>query len=164
MPQHTIPPIFDKSSKVLILGSFPSVKSREQQFYYGHPQNRFWRVLSDILKSDLPSSTTEKVALLLQNHIALWDVISSCEIDGSDDSSIRDVVPNNLKLITNTADIKRVFTNGEAADKLYKKYCLSQTGITATRLPSTSPANAGYKLEELIRAWTLVAESLKDTK
>ncbi|MBP8640931.1 MAG: DNA-deoxyinosine glycosylase [Oscillospiraceae bacterium] len=164
MPQHTIPPIFDKSSKVLILGSFPSVKSREQQFYYGHPQNRFWRVLSDILKSDLPSSTTEKVALLLQNHIALWDVISSCEIDGSDDSSIRDIVPNNLKLITNTADIKRVFTNGEAEDKLYKKYCLSQTGITATRLPSTSPANAGYKLEELIRAWTLLAESLKDTK
>ena len=164
MPLHTIPPIFNKSSKVLILGSFPSVKSREQQFYYGHPQNRFWRVLAEVLKSDLPSSTAEKEALLLKNHIALWDVIASCEIEGSDDSSIRDVVPNNLKLITNTADIKCVFTNGGTADKLYRKYCLSQTGITATRLPSTSPANAGNMLEELIKAWTLVAESIEDTK
>ena len=164
MVQHTIPPIFDKSSKVLILGSFPSVKSREQQFYYGHPQNRFWRVLAEILKSDVPNSIEEKEALLRQNHIALWDVIASCEIDGSDDSSIRDVVPNDLRIITDTANIKKVFTNGGTADKLYRKYCLPQTGITATRLPSTSPANAGNKLEELFKAWKVVAESLEQAK
>ena len=164
MEQHTIPPIFDESSKVLVLGSFPSVKSREQQFYYGHPQNRFWRVLAGKLGRDVPVSPAEKEALLLKNHIALWDVIASCEIDGSDDSSIRDVVPNDLRIITNTAKIKQIFTNGGTADRLYRKYCLVQSGITSTRLPSTSPANAGSSIEALIKAWKAVAQSLEQAK
>ena len=164
MEQHTIPPIFDESSKVLILGSFPSVKSREQQFYYGHPQNRFWRVLAGILGCDVPVSPAEKESLLLQNHIALWDVIASCEIEGSDDSSIHSVTPNDLRIITNAVNIKRVFTNGGTADRLYRKYCLAQTGIAAARLPSTSPANAGISLEELIKAWKAVAQSLEQAK
>lgn len=164
MELHTIPPIFDDSSKVLVLGSFPSVKSREQQFYYGHPQNRFWRVLAGILGSIVPDSPAEKKALLLQNHIALWDVIASCEIEGSDDSSIHNVTPNDLGIITNTANIKRIFTNGGTADKLYRKYCLPLTGIAATRLPSTSPANAASSLDKLIKAWIAVIESLEQAK
>ena len=161
MEHHTIPPIYDENSKVLILGSFPSVKSRDVQFYYGHPQNRFWRVLAEIFCCELPSSNENKKALLLRNHIALWDVIASCDIEGSDDSSIRNVVPNDLRIITKTADIKRIFTNGGTADKLYRRYLLQQTGLAATRLPSTSPANAGSNLERLSKAWEIVCESLK---
>ncbi len=161
MQQHTIPPIFDENSKVLILGSFPSVKSREVQFYYGNPQNRFWRVMAGILDKELPNTVAEKGALLLQNNIALWDVIASCDINGSEDSTICNVLPNDLRKITKTAGINRIFTNGGTADKLYRKYCVSQTGIPAIHLPSTSPANAGYNLEKLTDAWKIVAESLK---
>ena len=160
MPQHTIPPIFDENSKVLILGSFPSVKSREVQFYYGHPQNRFWRVIAALFACPIPETVEEKTKLLLDNRIALWDVIAFCDIDGSDDSTIRNVTPNDLHVITKTADIKRIFTNGGKADMLYKKYCFSQTGILATRLPSTSPANAGSSLEKLIKAWEQITESI----
>jgi len=161
MEQHTIPPIFDENSKVLILGSFPSVKSREAQYNYGNPQNRFWRVLAGILGREVPSTPAEKGAMLLQNNIALWDVIAFCDIDGSDDSTIRNVIPNDIRIITDTADIKQIFTNGGTADKLYKKYCVSQTGIPAIRLPSTSPANAGSSLETLVKAWEIVTEALK---
>ena len=161
MQQHTIPPIFDENSKILILGSFPSVKSREVQFFYGHPQNRFWRVLSALFACPLPVTVEEKTVLLLKNGIALWDVIASCDIEGSDDSSIKNVTPNDLRIITRAADIKRIFTNGGTASRYYKAYCLGQTGITATRLPSTSPANAASSLEKLIKAWAPVAESLK---
>lgn len=161
MMQHTIAPIFDKDSKILILGSFPSVKSREAQYNYGNPQNRFWRVIAEILGREVPGTPEEKKAMLLQNKIALWDVIAFCDIDGSDDSTIRNVIPNDLHVITKTAGIKRIFTNGAKADMLYRKYCFSQTGILATRLPSTSPANAGSSLEKLIKAWAVVVESLK---
>lgn len=161
MERHTIPPIFDENSKVLILGSFPSVKSREVQFYYGNPQNRFWRVLAELLGREVPSTPAEKGYMLLQNNIALWDVIAACDIDGSEDSTIRNVIPNDLRIITETADIKQIFTNGGTADKLYRKYCVSQTGIPAIRLPSTSPANAGSSLEKLVNAWEIVTEALK---
>lgn len=160
MEQHTIPPIFDKNSKVLILGSFPSVKSREIQFYYGNPQNRFWRVLAEILGREVPSTPAEKGAMLLQNKIALWDVIAFCDIDGSDDATIRNVTPNNLRIITENADIKHIFTNGGTADNLYRKHCALQTGIPANRLPSTSPANAGSSFEKLVKAWKIVTENL----
>ncbi len=159
---HTIAPIYDKNSKVLILGSFPSVKSREEQFYYAHPQNRFWRVVAALLNCKVPDTIDEKRAMLLQNKIALWDVIESCDIDGSDDASIRNVAPNNLSKIIAAADIKRVFTNGGTAYELYKKFCLPQTGISATRLPSTSPANAGYSIKHLTEAWKIVANSIAE--
>ena len=159
---HTIAPIYDKNSKVLILGSFPSVKSREEQFYYAHPQNRFWRVLAASMCCRVPDTIEEKRAILLQNKIALWDVIESCDIDGSDDASIRNVAPNNLKRIIDAADIKRIFTNGGTAFELYRKFCFPQTGIHAARLPSTSPANAGYSIERLTEAWKIVANSLSE--
>lgn len=161
MEQHTIPPIFDKNSKVLILGSFPSVKSREAQFYYGNPQNRFWRVLAEIFGCEIPRTNAEKEAFLLNNNIALWDVIACCDIDGSDDATIRNVIPNDLRIIIETAGIKQIFANGGTADKLYRKYCDSQIGIPAVRLPSTSPANAGNSLEKLVKAWEIVTETLR---
>ncbi|MFB0921244.1 MAG: DNA-deoxyinosine glycosylase [Oscillospiraceae bacterium] len=161
MPLHTIPPIFDKNSKVLILGSFPSVKSREAQFFYGHPQNRFWHVMAALFANPVPVTVEEKTALLLDNGIALWDVIASCDIEGSDDASIKNVVPNDLRLITDEADIKRIFTNGGTSFRLYSQYCISQTGLSATQLPSTSPANAGSSLDKLIKAWEQVTESIK---
>lgn len=160
--QHNIAPVYDKSSRVLILGSFPSVKSREERFYYAHPQNRFWRVLAAMLNCDVPDTIEKKQVCLLQNNIALWDVIESCDIDGSDDASIRNVIPNNLSRIIENADIKRIFTNGGTADKLYREYCLPQTKIPANRLPSTSPANAGYSFDRLLEAWKIVANSLSE--
>ena len=122
MPEHTIAPIYDENSKVLILGSFPSVKSREVQFYYGHPQNRFWRVISSVLGAKLPQSDDEKRELLLSRQIALWDVIASCDIEGSADATIRNVVPNDLSIILCKADIHRIYINGGKAFELYKKY------------------------------------------
>ena len=160
--QHNIAPVYDRNSKVLILGSFPSVKSREERFYYAHPQNRFWRVLAALLNCDVPDTIEKKLACLHQNKIALWDVIESCDIDGSDDASIRNVVPNNLSRIIDNADIKQIFTNGGTANKLYKKFCLPQTKLPAARLPSTSPANAGYRFDRLLEEWKIVANSLSE--
>lgn len=155
---HPISPVFDEHSEILVLGSFPSVKSRESGFFYGHPQNRFWRVLAALYEEPLPAAVSEKKTLLLRHHIALWDVIQSCEIEGSSDASIRDVVPNDLGVIFSAAPVRRVFTNGGTADKLYRKYCEKRTGLTAVRLPSTSPANARMGLEALIRAWNVLLE------
>ena len=157
---HPIPPLFDENSEILILGSFPSVKSREAAFFYGHPQNRFWRVLSSLLGCEMPQNTDEKRDMLLTHHIALWDVIQSCEIIGSSDASITDVVPNDLRLITARAPIRAVFTNGATSDKLYRKYCEKQTDIPAVRLPSTSPANAAFSLQKLIAAWSVILHNL----
>lgn len=151
--QHEIDPVYDKNSRILILGSFPSVKSRESNFFYGHPQNRFWKVLAILFNSDIPQTIDEKKNLLLTNHIAVWDVVASCEITGSSDSSIRNVVPADLTLITKYAPIEKIFTNGGTADKLYRKYCKKQTQIDAIRLPSTSPANASWSLERLLTEW-----------
>lgn len=158
---HTIPPVYDEHSRVLILGSFPSVKSREGMFFYHHPQNRFWRVLSSILEADPPESIEEKKFLLLKNRIALWDVIESCEIEGSDDGSIRGASPNDLRKITHNADIRCVFTNGGTAHRLYLKYGIKQTGIPDTLLPSTSPANAKYNLDRLTAEWSVITEALR---
>lgn len=153
---HEIDPVYDRHSQILILGSFPSVKSRENQFFYGHPQNRFWKVLAALFGTDVPQSVAEKKRLLLSRHIALWDVVASCEIIGSSDSSIRDVVPADLTLITGHVPIRQIFTNGKTADKLYQKHCLAQTHMPAICLPSTSPANAAWNLERLLTEWSKI--------
>lgn len=150
---HTIEPIYNKASRVLILGSFPSVKSREGQFFYHHPQNRFWKVLAALTAEEEPHCIEEKKRLLLKNHIAVWDVIHSCEITGSSDSTIRNVVPNDLDRILKAADIRQIFTNGGKASELYRKYIEPSTGRPSVKLPSTSPANAACSLERLITDW-----------
>lgn len=153
---HTIDPVYDKDSEILILGSFPSVKSREQQFFYGHKQNRFWKVMAQVLGCETPESIAQKREMLLSHHIAVWDVIASCEITGSSDASIRDVTPNDLSKILNAADIRAIYTNGGKAYQLYQKYIFQTTGREAYLLPSTSPANAGYSLERLVETWRVI--------
>ena len=118
---HPFPPVYDGASRVLILGSFPSVKSREQRFFYGHPQNRFWKVLAAVFGCALPQTIEEKIAMLLANGVALWDVIASCEITGSSDASIRNAVPNDLSPIFAAADIRAVYCNGATSYNLYQK-------------------------------------------
>ena len=153
---HPIPPVIDEHSHTLILGSFPSVLSREAAFFYGHPQNRFWRVLSAVLGREVPTTVEEKRDLLLSEGIALWDVIGSCEIKGSADSSITDVVPNDLVPLLATAPIRRIFVNGKTAKRYYDLYQKKILGIDAVCLPSTSPANASYSLERLIAEWSII--------
>ena len=157
---HPIPPLFDASSRILILGSFPSVKSREGLFFYHHPQNRFWKVLAGVLEEPVPGSIEEKKIFLLKHRIALWDVIASCTIEGSSDSTIKNVVPNDLSGILSAADISRIFCNGGASFQYYKKYPEPRTGRAAVRLPSTSPANAAWSLDRLIREWAVIRDSL----
>jgi len=157
---HNIPPLFDEHCRVLVLGSFPSVKSREGMFFYNHPQNRFWKVMAAVLKSPVPETVEKKRLMLLHNHVAVWDVIASCELEGSDDSSIRDVIVNDLRIITEAAPISRVFTNGGTAHRLYRRLCAGLTGLEASCLPSTSPANAKYTLERLIEEWEVIADIL----
>lgn len=154
MEKHSIEPVYNKNSKILILGSFPSVKSREANFFYGHPQNRFWKVLSAVTGDVRPETVDEKREFLLRNNIAVWDVIKSCDIEGSSDSSIKNVTVNDIGRIINASDIKAVFVNGAAAYKLYCKYL---DGIMdAVKLPSTSPANAAYSLDRLIEEWGII--------
>ena len=155
---HPIKPVYDKDSRVLILGSFPSVKSREEGFFYGHPQNRFWKVTSRVFDEDLPLTVDEKKAFLLKNHIALWDVIGSCEIEGSSDSSIRNVTVNDISQINKTADIKAIYLNGGKAYQLYQKYLFPSLGREGILLPSTSPANAAWNLERLTGTWKMIRE------
>ena len=152
---HPFPPVYDGASRVLILGSFPSVKSREQRFFYGHTQNRFWKVLAAIFDCPVPQTIEEKKQMLLANGVALWDVIASCEIVGSSDASIRSAVPNDLTPIFAAADIRAVYCNGATAYNLYQKYILPVTGREAIKLPSTSPANAAWTVEKLIEAWSV---------
>lgn len=153
MTLHTIDPVWDKNSKVLILGSFPSVKSREEGFFYGHKQNRFWRVLASVCDCSVPENIEDKKKLLLSNNIAVWDVIHSCDIVGSSDSSIKNVVSNDIGTIIKNSKVERIFTNGKKADELYRKYIERQVGITAVCLPSTSPANAAWTLDKLCAEW-----------
>ncbi|MBR5419661.1 MAG: DNA-deoxyinosine glycosylase [Lachnospiraceae bacterium] len=160
MPIHPIPPVYDKNSQILILGSFPSVKSREVCFFYGHPQNRFWKLVSMIFEEEVPQTTEEKKSFLLRNHIALWDVIRSCDIEGSSDTSIRNVKVNELSLILNAAKIRAVYVNGKTAYKYYQKYALPMTGRSAICLPSTSPANAARNMESLYEEWKCIREGL----
>lgn len=150
---HPFPPLYDALSRVLILGSFPSIKSREQRFFYGHPQNRFWRVLSAIFDEKTPESMEEKKSLVLRRHLALWDTIASCEINGSSDASITSVVANDLSPILRAADIRAVFCNGGTSYRWYRKLLQNKLGREAGLLPSTSPANAQWTLPRLTEAW-----------
>lgn len=150
---HEFEPVYDEKSRILILGTFPSVKSREQQFFYGHPQNRFWKVIAALTGSGLPQSIDEKKKMLLENRIAVWDVIAECEIVGSSDSSIRNVVPTDLQCILQTADVEHIYANGATAKKLFDRFQKKSCGREITCLPSTSPANAAFSLERLIKAW-----------
>lgn len=158
--EHPIAPVYNKNSKILILGSFPSVKSREGGFFYHHPQNRFWKVISQVFNRPLPQSIDEKRSLLLDLNLALWDVIRSCDIEGSADSSIKNVIPNDLSEILNTADIKQIVCNGNTSYRLYMKYIYPNTGIMPLKLPSTSPANAAFSLDLLITAWSQIRQYL----
>lgn len=160
MIYHPIKPLYDNNSEILILGSFPSVKSREQMFFYGHPQNRFWKVTAAVFGDEVPRTIEEKKVFLLKNRVALWDVIASCEISGSSDSSIKSVTPNNLSQIIDKGKIKRIFVNGKTAEKYYNKYTRDKIGMEAVCLPSTSPANAAWSMEKLIKAWSVIADRL----
>ncbi|MBO5092228.1 MAG: DNA-deoxyinosine glycosylase [Clostridia bacterium] len=152
---HPIEPVYNSKSKILILGSFPSVKSRDEGFFYGHPQNRFWRVISTIFKSKIPTTISEKRELLLKNNVAVWDVIKSCEIVGSSDSTIKNVTANDISIIINSAKIEKIIVNGKTAEKFYNKYILNKINRKAICLPSTSPANATWTFEKLVEAWKI---------
>ena len=158
MIKHPFPPLYDKDSQILVLGSFPSVKSREQLFFYGHPQNRFWKVTAAVFGDDVPKSIEDKKAFLHKNHIALWDVIASCDIEGSADSTIKNVVPNDLDAIIKNSKVKRIFVNGKTAEIYYNKYTKDKLGRAAVCLPSTSPANAAWSIERLVGAWRIINE------
>lgn len=157
---HQFEPVYDADSRVLILGTFPSVKSRENQFFYGHPQNRFWKVMAGLTGQPVPQTVSQKKQLLLDQHIAIWDVIQRCEIEGSSDSSIRNVVPCDLTAILRGSRIRAIFANGATAAKLYEKHQKKQTGMDIITLPSTSPANAAYRLEDLLQAWAVIRNYL----
>lgn len=157
---HDFEPVFDENSKVLILGTFPSVKSRENQFYYGHPQNRFWKVIAGMTESEVPQTIEEKKKLLLEHGIAIWDVIESCDIIGSSDSSIKNVVPADIERVVANSKIQNIYANGGTAKKLYEKYSQKKTGREIIGLPSTSPANAAYSLERLLECWQEVKKGL----
>ncbi|MDD6212228.1 MAG: DNA-deoxyinosine glycosylase [Clostridiales bacterium] len=150
---HTFEPVYDSHSQLLILGSLPSVKSREGNFYYHHPQNRFWKILARITEEKLPESIEEKKALLLRHKIAVWDVVQSCDIIGSSDSSIKNVIPTDIKKLLSYTQISRIYTNGGKAGQLYQKYCYAQTNVPNIPLPSTSPANASYSFDRLVNIW-----------
>ena len=153
---HPISPVYDEHSEILILGSFPSVKSREEGFFYGHPQNRFWRVLAGVFECEVPQTVEEKCRFLLSSHVALWDVIGRCEIAGSADSTIKNAVPNDLGMILDAADIRAIYVNGKTAEKYYNRYLRECVGREAVCLPSTSPANAAWSAERLMEAWRVV--------
>ena len=161
---HPFKPIFDKNSKILILGSFPSVISRKFGFYYTNPQNRFWRVLAGVLNTAVPESKDEKIKFLLSHHIAIYDAAISCEIEGSSDTKMSNIVPANLKPLFKEANIKQVYANGGKAYEICKKYLddeiLKATKNEVIKLPSTSPANAKFSLERLVFEWRVVAEAL----
>ena len=156
--RHPFGPLFGENSRVLILGSFPSVKSREQNFFYGHPQNRFWKVIAAVFGREVPSTIPEKRELILDNGLALWDSIASCVITGSSDATIREVRANDLRIILDHSPIERIYCNGRKSHEMYGKYILPEIGREAACLPSTSPANAQWSLEKLIAAWAVVRE------
>lgn len=155
---HPFPAVWNDECTILILGSFPSVKSREEGFFYGHPQNRFWKVTATVFSQSVPSTVEEKRAFLLRNGIALWDVIASCEIEGSADSKIKNAVPNDISSLLENSRISRVFTNGGTAHKLYERFIEPKTGIPAYKLPSTSPANTAWSVEKLTEIWKIIKE------
>ena len=154
--RHPFGPLFNEKSRILILGSFPSVKSREQQFFYGHPQNRFWKVIAAVFGCDVPVTVPKKKELILSQGLALWDSIASCTVTGSSDASIRNVVPNDLGIILDRSPIVRICCNGRKSHEMYEKYIRPVTGVAAECLPSTSPANAQWSLDRLIEAWKIL--------
>lgn len=156
LERHEFAPVYDENSRVLILGTFPSVKSRETHFYYGHPQNRFWKLLALLCDWPVPATIPEKKEMLLRNGVALWDVIQSCEIAGSSDSSIKNVIPSDLSQVLTGSSITRIYANGKTAQKLYDKYQKPQTRMDIIALPSTSPANAAYSLKRLAESWAQI--------
>ena len=156
MQVHPFDPIYDEDSRILILGTFPSVKSREVQFYYGHPRNRFWKTLAAVLQDEIPQTVEEKILFLKTHHIALWDTCAACDIDGSADATIRRTVPNDIRPILKTADIRAIFCGGKTAGRLYETHIYPLTGIEAIVLPSTSPANAACTDAMLIDAWSAI--------
>ena len=158
---HEFDAFFDKDSRVLILGTIPSPKSREQGFYYGHPQNRFWKVLADVLDEEFPQTVEERKGFLKRNHIALWDVLESCEIKGASDVSIHNARPNDMNRILQAADIRAIFATGAKAAQLYKKLCFPECGVEAVRLPSTSPANCGCSYETLREAYSQICDYVR---
>ena len=153
---HPFEPLFDENSEVLILGSFPSIKSREQQFFYGHPQNRFWRVIAALYGQDVPETLEQKKAIILNHHLALWDTVGRCEIVGSSDASIRNVQANDLGIILENSSVRNIYCNGKTSWQYYRKLIQPVTGREAVCLPSTSPANAQWTLEKLIDAWSVI--------
>ncbi|MEE1224471.1 MAG: DNA-deoxyinosine glycosylase [Clostridia bacterium] len=157
---HPIEPVYNENSRILILGSFPSVKSREEMFFYGHPQNRFWKVVSAVCGCETPVTVSEKRELLLENNIAVWDVIESCDISGSADSSIKNVKANDITRILDKARIEQIFVNGKTAQKYYNKYIKNTINRDAICLPSTSPANAVKSLEQLIAEWSTIKKQI----
>lgn len=150
---HEFPALYDRNSRVLLLGSIPSPKSREQGFYYGHPQNRFWKVLAAVLGESVPETIPQKKAMLKKHHIALWDVLESCTIVGASDTSIEDVVPNKISELVQATHVERIFCTGATAHKLFQKYCAQDAGMDAEKLPSTSPANCAVSFEKLVDAY-----------
>ena len=158
---HEFDAFFNKYSRVLILGTIPSPKSREQGFYYGHPQNRFWKVLADVLDEEFPQTVEERKRFLKRNHIALWDVLESCEIKGASDVSIRNARPNDMNRILQAADIRAIFATGAKAAQLYKKLCFPECGVEAVRLGSTSPANCGCSYEKLREAYSQICDYVR---
>lgn len=158
---HEFDAFFDQDSRVLILGTIPSPKSREQGFYYGHPQNRFWKVLADVLGEEFPQTVEERKRFLKRNYIALWDVLESCEIKGASDVSIRNARPNDMNRILQAADIRAIFATGAKAAQLYKKLCFPECGVEAVRLPSTSPANCGCSYEKLREAYSQICDYVR---
>ena len=165
--RHTFEPVYDENSRILILGTLPSVQSRKQQFYYGLPQNRFWKLLALLAEPDgtkVPQTIEEKKAFLLRNHIAIWDVVAECDILGSSDSSIRNVTAADLNPILEQAPIQRIYANGGKARELYQKYTYEKTGREIIQLPSTSPANAAFSMERLLEAWSVILKEIRDSE
>lgn len=158
--EHGIAPVFDGRSEVLVLGTMPSPASREAAFFYGHPRNRFWPVLAALFDEPVPEDNAERADLLLRHHVALWDVLASCDIEGASDASIANARPNDLSRILGTAPVRRVFCTGATSARFYGKLCEPDTGIAAEKLPSTSPANAAWSLPRLVEAYRPVAEAV----
>ncbi len=158
---HTIEPVFNQDSKVLLLGTFPSPKSREFGFYYSHPRNRFWPIIADLCSCNIPITKYEKIQFLLAHKIALWDVLQSCSIQGADDASIQEPVANPIHILLQKTSVKAIFTTGNKAAALYKTYCLCKTGIPAFVLPSTSPANCRMTYDNLKQAYAVILPYLR---
>ena len=155
---HPFEPVWDENARILILGSFPSVRSRENGFYYGHPQNRFWPLLARLYGEAVPADARERRAFVLGHGVALWDSIESCRISGSSDAAIRDARPNDIAWLLQRTNITHIFCNGQQSFRIFQRFCASSCPLPAVCLPSTSPANAAWSLERLAEAWKIILD------